>query len=244
MVDNVLPEITAALDGIKADVRGRSGSVFYSGRSAFSRPASLYLVGLNPGGSPERQATETVDADLDQFRTQAAEWSAYADERWEGRPAGTCGMQPRVLRMLAQLNLNPRQIPASNVVFVRSRNEAALQAEKRHLLAACWPVHAAVIAALGVRTVVCFGGTAGRWTREQMNAHEAIDSFCEANLRGWMSHAHRAPDGRVVATLTHPSRADWTNPAADPTPLVARLLALVNYGGTEAGDRSTTRTTG
>lgn len=127
--------------------------------------------------------------------------------------------------MLAQLKLDPRQVPASNVVFVRSRNEAALQAEKRHLLTVCWPVHAAVIASLGVRTVVCFGGTAGRWTRERMNANEPIDSYCETNLRGWTSQAHRAPDGRVVATLTHPSRADWTNPDADPTPLVARLLA-------------------
>jgi hypothetical protein len=224
MEDQVLPAITVALDRIGADVHRRSGSVFYSGRSAFSRPTALYLLGLNPGGSPERQAAETVDVDIDQFRTQAADWSAYADERWEGRAPGTCGMQPRVLHMLARLGLDPRQVPASNVVFVRSRNEAGLQAEKQHLLASCWPVHATVIASLGVRTVVCFGGTAGRWTRERMNAHDPIDRFCETNLRGWTSYAHRAPDGRVVATLTHPSRADWTNPAADPTPLVARML--------------------
>ena len=225
MADSVNPVINAALDGIRTDILTRSGSVFYSGRSAFSRPASLYLLGLNPGGSPERQAAETVEADREQFRTQPADWSAYADEQWEGRAPGTCGMQPRVLRMLAQLKLDPRQVPASNVVFVRSQNEAALQAEKRHLLTVCWPVHAAVIASLGVRTVVCFGGTAGRWTRERMNANEPIDSYCETNLRGWTSQAHRAPDGRVVAMLTHPSRADWINPDADPTPLIARLLA-------------------
>lgn len=63
MVDSVTPAINAALDGIKTDILTRSGSVFYSGRSAFSRPASLYLLGLNPGGSPERQAAETVEAD-------------------------------------------------------------------------------------------------------------------------------------------------------------------------------------
>ena len=223
-LDNIPTAITAALGGLTADTLARSGSVFYSGRSAFSGPAPLYLLGLNPGGSPERQAAETVKADLVQFRSQPADWSAYSDESWEGRAPGTCGMQPRVLHMLRRLNLNPRQVPASNVVFVRSRNEAMLQAEKQQLLRTCWPVHAAVIAALDVRTVVCFGGTAGRWAREQMDAHEAIDSYRETNLRGWASHAHRAPDGRVVATLSHPSRADWMNQAADPTPMVARLL--------------------
>lgn len=217
--------ISDALGSIGMGIRARSGSVFYSGRSAFAAEAPLYILGLNPGGKPERQAAETVEADLEQFGSQSPDWSAYADEEWEGRPAGTCGMQPRVLHMLARLNLDPRRVPASNVVFVRSRNEKALQAEKSSLLNACWPVHAAVIDTLRVRTILCFGGTAGRWTRERVDAHELVDSYSETNLRGWTSVAHRAPDGRVVVTVTHPSRADWSNPEADPSPLVARMLA-------------------
>jgi hypothetical protein len=38
----------------------RSGKVFCSGRAAFSAPARLYLLGLNPGGSPTLQANETI----------------------------------------------------------------------------------------------------------------------------------------------------------------------------------------
>jgi hypothetical protein len=162
---NVSPQISTALDGIGADIRSRSGSIFYSGRSAFSHPTPLYVLGLNPGGNPERQATETVDAHLKQFYIQDPDWSAYADERWEGRAPGTCGMQPRVLHMFTQLGLDPQRVPASNVVFIRSRNEAALRAEKQHLLEVCWPVHAAVITSLDVSTIVCFGGTAGIWVR-------------------------------------------------------------------------------
>ena len=225
MLDSVHPAISAALGNIDTDMRRKSGSVFYSGRSAFSELTPLYLLGLNPGGDPDRQAGETVEIDLEKFRTERADWSAYADQQWAGKAAGTHGMQPRVLKMLKQLGFDPRRVPASNVVFVRSRNELALEAEKEALLAACWPVHAAVISALAIRIVVCFGGTSGRWTRERMNAHEPVDQFGECNRRGWKSSAHRAPDGRIVATLTHPSRADWTNPVADPTPLVARLLA-------------------
>lgn len=224
MQDSVHPAISTALEQVSPEIQCRSGSVFYSGRSAFSAPAPLYLLGLNPGGNPDRQAAETIGADIDQFLTERTDWSAYVDQSWEGRAAGTHGMQPRVLLMLKQLGLDPRRVPASNVVFVRSRDEQALEAEKRALLATCWPVHAAVIAALNVRMIVCFGGTSGRWTREKMNAHEPIDEFSERNRRGWTSRAHRASDGRIVATLTHPSRADWTNPLADPTPFLARLL--------------------
>lgn len=225
MKDFVYPAISTALEQVPPEIQGRSGSVFYSGRFAFGAPAPLYLLGLNPGGNPDRQAAETVAVDIEQFRTSRDVWSAYGDQCWEGRTAGTHGMQPRVLLMLKQLGLDPRRVPASNVVFVRSRDEQALEAEKQALLAACWPVHAAVISSLNVRAIVCFGGTSGRWTREKLNAHEPIDQFSERNRRGWTSRAHRAPDGRMVVTLTHPSRADWTNPLANPTPFVARLLA-------------------
>ena len=110
-------------------------------------------------------------------------------------------------------------------MFVRSRNEQALENEKRTLLAACWPGHAAVILSLDARSILCFSGTNGRWAREQMNAHEPIDQFSERNRHRWISRAHQAADGRIVATLTHPSRADWINPFANPTPFVAHILA-------------------
>lgn len=72
--------------------------------------------------------------------------------------------------------------------------------------------------------IACFGRTAGRWVREQLNAHEAIDSVTEENERGWISHTHEAADGRQVVTLTHPSIANWCNKAADPTRLVQRAI--------------------
>ena len=114
--------------------------------------------------------------------------------------------------------------PASNVVFVRSATEALLQAEKDELLDRCWPVHRAVIETLGVKAMICFGGTAGKWVREKVGANQLLDSYRETNARGWRSEAHRAPSGKTVVTVTHPGRADWRNPAADPTPLVARML--------------------
>ena len=126
--------------------------------------------------------------------------------------------------MLASLELDPRAVPASNVIFVRSSTEATLETNKEALLQVCWPVHRAVIDALGIRVVICFGATAGRWVRERIGARQQVDSFQETNRRGWRSDTHVARDGQMVLTLTHPGRANWCNPHADPTCLVRRAL--------------------
>ena len=216
--------VREALEDLPKDLLARSGSVFYSGPSAFCSPSPLYVLGLNPGGSPTEYIHETVGSRLALFRSMTSPWSAYSDESWCNAPPGSWMMQPRVVHMLTALSLEPRAVPSSNVVFARSSNEKALTEEKASLLAACWPVHQAVIDSLGVQVVLCFGGTAGRWVREQLGATVLIDQFRETNKRGWLNTAHQAPDGRTVVTCTHPSRADWRNSEADPTPLVRRAL--------------------
>jgi len=230
MADNVPEVIYEALDDLDSEVLERSGSIFYSGRGAFSKPSPLYMLGLNPGGDPVRQATETVEAHRGHFRSGNPSWSAYADESWEGAAPGTWGMQPRVLHMLAALGLDPQGVPASNVVFARSGNEAALRSEKDRLLTACWPVHEAVLGSLGIKIVLCFGKTAGRWVRKRLAANDQIDQYSETNNRGWVSEAHQSVYGQVVITTTHPSRADWSNPSADPTPLIRRVLSYASRG--------------
>ena len=222
---SIHPQIAGALNSIPKSLLVQSGKVFYSGRGAFSGPSDLYILGLNPGGDPEAQAAETISADLQRFQEGPAWWSAYADESWHGTPPGTWGMAPRILHMLAALDLDPRAVPAGNVIFVRSSTEATLVAKKEVLLQSCWPVHEAVIEALRIRVVLCFGGTAGRWARERLGAQQHVDSFQETNRRGWRSETHATGDGRMVLTLTHPGRADWRNPDADPTCLVRRALA-------------------
>lgn len=198
--------------------------MFYTGRAAFAAPSKLYVLGLNPGGDPVAQATETVGAHCLKFREGPAWWSEYADESWCGARPGTWGMQPRMLHMFASLGLDPHAVPASNVVFVRSSTEGTLQAEKAVLLAACWPIHRVVIDALAVRVLLCLGGTVGRWVRAELGATELVDQYHETNQRRWRSEAHRACDGRIVLTVTHPGRADWRNSHSDPTPLVQRAL--------------------
>ena len=219
-----LQAIEQAANALPTMVNGRSGAVFYSGQGAFAEPAPLYVLGLNPGGSPTSLADRTIVRDLAEWPNMPGHSSRYLDESWEGKAPGTHGMQPRMRHMFEKLGLDLRKVPASNVAFVRSPSEADLATEKATLLAACWPVHEVVMRELSIRTVLCLGGTAGRWVREIIGATRVLGSFRESNDRGWLSEAHIARDGRAVVTVTHPGRADWRNPAADPTPLVRSVL--------------------
>jgi hypothetical protein len=152
---------------IPESLRATSGKVFYSGRTAFSSPSPLYILGINPGGHPEEHASETVESDKRYALEQKHDWSAYRDESWEGKRPGEHGMQPRVLHMLRSLNLEPGRVPASNLVFERSAKEADIKASLGDLAELCWPFHRAVIQDLGVRVVVCFGKLCGQWVCRQ-----------------------------------------------------------------------------
>jgi len=202
----------------------RSGSIFYSGQSAFLEETDLYILGLNPGGSPLEQATETIQADMQLSRSMRNEWSAYQDDAWQGKEPGSHGMQPRVLYLLKKMGRDPRKTPSSNVVFVRTNREADLVAEKEALLTTCWRVHAKVIDTLRIKTIICFGGTAGLWVREKLNAHDLIGTFIENNNRRWTNRAHCNAFGQCVITLTHPSIVDWTATATDPSSFVISMM--------------------
>src|SRR4051812_49127983 len=105
-----------------------SGTVFYSGRDAFSNPSRLYLLGLNPGGSPVDQARETLSWHSNRvLHKEPHKWSAYRDESWQGALPGTKGMQPRVLHLLRRLGRNPGDVPSSNLIFVRTAREIDLK---------------------------------------------------------------------------------------------------------------------
>ena len=55
------------------------GRAFGSGRSAFSNPASLYVLGRNPGGDPTHYA-ETVRQHTDSvLRDKPEKWSYFEE---------------------------------------------------------------------------------------------------------------------------------------------------------------------
>lgn len=211
---------------IPVDLLDRSGSVFYSGRAAFSGSRPLYLLGVNPGGDPVKKSAETVRRHTEKVLHQEPDnWSAYRDESWEGAAPGTWRMQPRVLHCLSRVGLDPGLTPASNIVFVRSRREGTLEGSLKELAEACWTFHRRVIEELGVKAVLCFGQSAGRWVCDHVGAKQVVGQFIEQNNRRWTSTSFRSSDGVSVVVATHPSIADWTSLATDPTELVLRAIS-------------------
>lgn len=218
--------IEALADRIPKHLLERSGKVFYSGRNAFSAPCPIYMLGVNPGGSPDDHRAETVESHTNAvLHSLPPNWSAYRDESWEGAAPGTYGMAPRVLHLLNGLGLDPGSVPASNLVFVRSRREAHIHANDMSTMAdACWPFHAHAIEVLQPRVILCFGQTAGKYVRRRLGAGRMIGEFVEQNNRRWKSTAFAASHGTNVVVATHPSIANWCAASTDITPLVQGIM--------------------
>jgi hypothetical protein len=211
-------------DLVPKKVLARSGSVFYSGRLAFETSAPIYVLGANPGGEPGDPNETTVAEQIEWvLRSAPPSWSAYRDQSWKGRSPGAHGMQPRVLHMFESLGVDPGIVPASNLVFVRSPRESGIANEADDLASACWAFHEAVLTRLKPQVVLCLGRTAGNYVRKQLRANKEIDTFIEQNERRWASRAYRSPGGTRIVVATHPSIADWTSPATDPSNLVRRV---------------------
>ena len=89
---------------------------------------------------------------------------------------------------------------------------------------ACWGFHEAVIQRLGVRMILCLGVSTGDAVRRRTGADQLVAQFQETNLRGWTSSVHFNGSGLSVASLTHPSIADWTSEPCDPSEMLQRHL--------------------
>ncbi|MBI1390285.1 MAG: hypothetical protein GC154_17735 [bacterium] len=211
---------------IPKSLLSKSGKVFYSGRAAFSSSSLIYILGLNPGGSPVKQKSETVE--LDVLNDLPEEWSAYCDESWLNNPPGTHGLQPRVLHLLKKTKLDPRRIPSSNLIFERSSSSKDLKGRFNQLAEECWPFHQRVIDSLEIRIILCLGINTGNWVARKIGANLEIDHFTEKNKRCWRSTALKNSTGLCVVKLTHPSRANWKALATDPTQLVESVLNKIH----------------
>lgn len=216
--------ISEQLERLPTSLLNRSGSVFYSGKNAFDRENDLYVLGLNPGASPMMKPEETIGRSIAEWRERDQPWSAYIDDPWLGRPAGSYGLQPRIRHLFENIGRDLRATPSSNLIFARSTTEDMLGSDKRELLTTCWRVHSAVIRQLHVRKVLCFGGTVGHFVRQALQANMLVAEYTETNRRRWKSQAFLSPAGFCVLVLPHPSRTNWCNPSSDPSALVRQML--------------------
>jgi len=202
-----------------------SGAVFNAGRLAFQSPSDLYVLELHPRGNPAHNVEQTVWWQVhDVLYNLPDNWSVYRDQGAAATEPGLRTAAPRMLHLLEGLGLNPGKVPASHLIFMRSRSGNQLPVDLAPLVDRCWPMHQAVIEELGVKAVLCLGRQAGERVRERLGAYQrlvlpGVDAGDAAPAQ-----LFRAACGRVVVVLEHPAVSDWTDPKRDPTAIVRRAL--------------------
>lgn len=124
------------------------GKLLYSSSKTL-KPFPIYFVGTNPGGTlPTTLAQSLID--LNSGRNE------YLDYSWERRAPGQSKLQKQVQRFLGALQLDAREVPASNVVMTRStgtQTHTDLDGDARR----CWPLHQIVLEAVRPQAILAFG---------------------------------------------------------------------------------------
>ena len=210
------------------------GHVLNSGWDTVA-PGEVYVLGLNPGGLPER--APTVDAQL--RATPSGPRSAY-DECWNC-PAGTHPHQRRVKRYLQALGIErPAAVLASNVYFPTTRDAAALVKLARSqfggldlLGQACWQVHARLLEMVRPRVLLCLGNSERRSALSAVLARTPARMVRKPNFSNFragkffvadMTHAPERPT--LVFGVPHPSRLPATDAVLDALRHEAGLVGL------------------
>jgi len=138
------------LDGLM----DRPGSILCSSHETL-KPGEVYLLGFNPGGS----GGDSIERSIDQLLTSTT--NAYLDESWEKNkygdwPSGGAPLQKRIQWIIRSIKLNPRDICATNLIFLQSRRAGDIRfslAEK------CWPVHEAILSIVKPKLIIAFGNS-------------------------------------------------------------------------------------
>ena len=200
---------------IPPELNEHSGAVFYSGRDAFSGLKDLYVLGLNPGGNPVERYDETIGWHTDiVLHDKPDRWSEYSCERWlvRGRyyKPGEGGIQPSVVHLIQKLGYDPREVPASNVVFTRTQDEASLN--NKYLLAnTCWQFHREVIGHLKPKLILCMGRGAEDILKNKTNAVTKGRSLTRRHRGGgYLVEIFRNQRGCKLVSVAHPGRIKWS----------------------------------
>jgi hypothetical protein len=187
----------------QAGLLNEPGKVLYSSEVTL-RSGPVYLLGLNPGGFEGATLGESVV----QSRTGH---NAYLDEQWSRKkrlqPIGDALLQRRIRHLCEVMNLDPRAVPASNLVFTRS-SRINTHADFPTAVAMCTPVHVIFMEAIKPSFLMTFGSLA--------NFRKAVTIIrCESRSAGhaaWKAHRGRLIfAGREVEFGNVPHMSLWAS---------------------------------
>ena len=213
---------------IPSKLENESGAVFFSGRDAFSGLKDLYVLGLNPGGNPYERLDDTISKHTyEVLHKKRVRWSEYTCESWApDKEPGKGRFQQNVIHLIQNLGYDPRDVPASNVIFLRSRGMKTLEpGDADRLFDDCWPLHREVISNVQPRLIVCVGKSFRDLLIDRTKSLEPIDSLTKSYGRSYRTEVFRNKRGCRLAFVWHLSWGpNLANGKSDPSGVVRQAL--------------------
>ena len=141
-----------------ASVLHKSGSVLYSAAHTLTK-GDAYILGLNPGGIEGLSISEDLAA------LPNKSLNSYLDEYWgkkgiyrvEEEPKGQAPLQIRLNKLVNAIGLNLSNVCASNLVFMRSRNDKGINYP--HDANICWATHEKILNIVKPNLIIAFGNS-------------------------------------------------------------------------------------
>lgn len=155
MIDKLALQKTAEI--ILNDYLNVSGSILYSSYETI-KPGKLYFLGFNPGGVPEENGFDIRESINGMINNTT---NAFLDEPWSYRkkpmPAGKAPLQERICWVLKRFGVTPRDVCASNLIFVRSISQDNLNYNWFDLASTCWEFHKKMLNIINPKIILCCG---------------------------------------------------------------------------------------
>lgn len=171
------------------------GRVFYSSYHTL-REGPFYILGFNPGGSPEYENT-TIEEDLADKKKYDPKYNAYLDEAWcrknpkTGKPQviekGQDFLQKGIQCLFKEIfKYDLRKVCASNLIFVRTQKATDVK-DWKTLANKCWPIHKKILGIVRPKIIISLGREPFDYLKQKFNHKE-----CKPIKAGWANWEIRA----------------------------------------------------
>lgn len=191
------------------EILNKSGGVLYSSYRTV-REGDFFIMGLNPGGSPEDMSDCTIKQDIERICSREREnrwWNEYLDERWDNKEPGTDKLQLHIRHFIRGLLGDEdmlRKICASNLCFIRTRNEDDLNFKYSSLFKCfdfCWPVNEWLLAKVKPKILIVFSKPACDYIKLKFKVSGSEKVF-DAKWDKWKIRIAKAPLNGITGKET------------------------------------------
>lgn len=156
LIEEFILNLTTLINTAKnelSDLSEQAGTLLYSSAASVQK-GDVYFLGFNPGGINGVSFKDNLA--LLPSKTS----NSYLDEEWENDAgswaAGESPLQKRVQWLFESLNLQTKDICASNLIFFQSKQASEIN---YNLADRCWPVHEQILRIVQPKVILTFGNS-------------------------------------------------------------------------------------